>query len=178
MRIISGIHKGKKIIGESTKRTRPTKDRVKESLFAIINQNLKESTFLDLFGGYGSLSFEAISNGAKKGYIVDNNPTIIKTINQNIENMNIKNLKVLNQDYQKAITYFKKNNLKFDIIFLDPPYAFNNINKLLNEIEEILYKDAIIIYEHETPTIFDEKYSEIKHKKYGNTLLSILKKNN
>ena len=78
MRVISGKYKGKNLIGFDIDGTRPTMDRVKESLFGIIQNNIKNSVVLDLFAGSGSLGIEAISNGASEVYFIDNNIELIK----------------------------------------------------------------------------------------------------
>ena len=87
MRIISGKYKGKKLKGFNIEGTRPTMDRVKESLFAIIQNKLKESTILDLFAGSGALGLEAISNGAKTCYLIDNSKEAINIIKENSQNI-------------------------------------------------------------------------------------------
>ena len=80
MRVISGKYKGKNLIGFDIDGTRPTMDRVKESLFGIIQNNLKNSVVLDLFAGSGSLGIEALSNGAIEAYFIDNNIELINII--------------------------------------------------------------------------------------------------
>ena len=102
MRIISGKYKGKKLNGFTIEGTRPTMDRVKESLFAMIQTNLNEAIVLDLFAGSGALGLEAISNGAKTCYLIDNNIEAIKTIKEN--SLNIKeNLNIICIDYKKFL---------------------------------------------------------------------------
>ena len=118
MRIISGKYKGKKLEGFNIEGTRPTLDRVKESLFGMIQTYIQNSQVLDLFAGSGALGLEAISNGAKICYLIDNNKEAIKTIKQNSQNFD-EDLKIINIDYKK---FLKETNEKFDIIFLDPPY--------------------------------------------------------
>ena len=83
MRVISGKYKGRKIEGYNIEGTRPTQDRVKESLFAMIQEELYDSTILDLFTGSGNLGIEALSNGSKKAYFVDNNTECIKILKKN-----------------------------------------------------------------------------------------------
>ena len=178
MKVISGILKGRNIKGYDIVGTRPTMDRVKESLFAMIQDDIRDSMVLDLFAGSGSLGIEAISNGAEYSYFVDNNIEVIKVLNENISNFNIKNKsKVLHMDYNKALKYFKENNIKFDIIFIDPPYDYKVIDKVIRKITEfdILNDDALVIIEYKN------KFSEItnlslyKEKKYADKYISINK---
>ena len=95
MRIISGKYKGKKLKGFNIEGTRPTMDRVKESLFGMIQTYIPGSIVLDLFAGSGALGLEAISNGAKKCYLIDNNQIAIQTIKENSRNID-ENLKIIN----------------------------------------------------------------------------------
>ena len=127
MKIISGIYKGRNIEGFFIDGTRPTMDRVKESLFGMIQNKLQNSIVLDLFSGSGNLAIESLSEGAKEAYLVDSNRKAINIINKNINNIGIDNCKVLNMDYKKSLILFKENNIKFDLIFLDPPYKTNYI---------------------------------------------------
>ena len=144
MKIISGIYKGRKLDGFDIDGTRPTMDRVKESLFAMIQNNLRDSVILDLFSGSGNLGIEALSNGAKYAYLVDKNFKAVNTINNNIKTIGIDNCTVLKNDYRDALLYFKNNNIKFDIIFLDPPYKTNYIEESVKLISEY---DLLILME-------------------------------
>ena len=120
MRVISGYLKGRNILGYNINGTRPTMDRVKESMFASIQSYIDNSTVVDLFCGTGSLGIEAISMGASKCYFVDNGKEIVKCLNKNIDNMNIKDKSIiLNKDYRDALLYFKNNNIKFNIILVE-----------------------------------------------------------
>lgn len=172
MKIISGSLKGRNIKGYDIEGTRPTMNRVKESIFAIIQNELKNSICLDLFCGSGNLGIEAISNGSKLCYFVDNNDKVIKIVNENITNLNIKDkTKVYNFDYKKSIKYFSENNLKFDIIFVDPPYDYHIIDKILTLIDKynILNDNGIVLVEFEKEKL-QEKYGSInliKEKKYS-----------
>ena len=179
MRVISGKYKGRNIKGFDIEGTRPTMDRVKESLFAIINRNLKDSTVLDLFAGSGNLGIEALSNGSKCVHFVDINNIAIKTIKENKKNINIsENTCVYKMDYRDALLYFKNNNIKFDIIFLDPPYKDNILSEILVLIKEysILNVDGLVILEYENQDINYKNYELIKQKKYGSKNIMILKK--
>ena len=163
MRIISGKYRGRKLKGFNIEGTRPTMDRVKESLFGIIQSHLANSVVLDLFAGSGALGLEAISNEARKCYLIDNNIEAIKTIKEN--SLNIKeNLNIICIDYKK---FLKETDKTFDIIFLDPPYQSNQLNKALKIIEEreLLNKNGIIVCECEKGTPIT-KLKLLKEKSY------------
>lgn len=179
MKIISGKYKGRIIEGFNLDGTRPTMDRVKESLFAMIQNYLDDSVVLDLFSGSGNLGIEALSEGASFAYLVDVNSKASTTIKNNVRNIGIENCEILNMDYQKALNYLHSKNVKVDIIFLDPPYKTDYIEKSINLIEklDILTEDGLIICESDTldRIVYPSKYKIIKDKKYGDKWVAILK---
>ena len=146
MRVVSGIFRGKKLKSFEGQDIRPTSDRAKEALFNIINFKIIGSSFLDLFCGTGSMGIEALSRGAKKVIFTD--------INYNSVNLTLDNLKSVKSDIKpikiNAKDYLKGCSEKFDIIFLDPPYAYNDVGDLVQIIiqNNLLNKDGLIIYEH------------------------------
>ena len=164
MRIISGKYKGKKLVGFNTVGTRPTMDRVKESLFGMIQAYISDSAVLDLFAGSGALGLEAISNGAKTCFLIDNNIEAIKTIKENSLSFT-EDLKIINTDYKR---FLKTTEEKFDIIFLDPPYKENQMDKALRIIEErdLLNKGGIVVCEYEIGNP-KTNLKLIKEKSYG-----------
>lgn len=182
MKVISGTLKGRNIEGYNIDGTRPTMDRVKESLFATIQSYIKDSVVLDLFAGSGGLGIEAISNGAKTCYFIDNNKEVIKVLNQNITNLNIKqNSKVILSDWKKSLNDFANQGIKFDLIFVDPPYDYNVYEKILEKVSilNLLNENGLIILEHSNLK-FKETYNDLtlyKDKKYGNKSVNIYKIN-
>jgi len=182
MRVISGILKGKNIEGYNISGTRPTMDRVKESVFSTIQDSIKNSVVLDLFAGSGQLGIEAISNGSKLCYFIDNNKEATNTIKKNIELLNIKDKSiVLNYDYKKSLNYFKDNNIKFNIIFVDPPYDYDVLDKVISKILEynLLEKKGILVIEHTKEIKGDYKDLYLyKAKKYGYKYINIYIRNN
>ena len=182
MKVISGTLKGRNIEGYNIDGTRPTMDRVKESLFATIQDNIKGSIFLDLFAGSGQIGIEAISNGANLCYFIDNNQEVIKVLNKNISNLNIKqNSKVILSDWKKSLNDFANQGIKFDIIFVDPPYDYNVYEKILEKVStlNLLNDNGIIILEHSNLKLKDSYNNLIlyKEKKYGNKSINIYKNN-
>lgn len=178
MRVISGFLKGREIKGHNLEGTRPTMDRVKQSMFAMIQDDIKESICLDLFAGSGSLGIEAISNGASFCYFIDKNKVPFETIKYNLNNFNIANQsKVMLMDYKKALTFFKESNIKFNLIFLDPPYQGKMIDDILNYIDEnnLLYPSGQVICEYSSDQLNDNygRLSIIKERRYGDKMVRI-----
>ena len=177
MRIISGSNKGKKLIMPNDKITRPLKDMAKESIFNIlthskyINFHIKDSNVLDLFSGIGSFGLEAISRGAKKVIFYENYINSIKILKKNLDLLNLnKQSNIIEKDAYN-ITQSQNNLLKFDLIFLDPPFKDNKLNQLIEKIKQmkITSKNTLIIIHR------NKKISEIiskdliisKEKNYG-----------
>lgn len=149
MRVISGKARGTKLSSIESLSTRPTLDRVKESLFNIIQNNLRGAVVLDLFAGSGQLGIEALSRGADKAYLCDINRDAVKMIKQNLEKTKLNDKAVvINEDYKKALRTLNTNE-KFDIIFIDPPYkediAVDSIIDIIHESR--LKENGIMIIE-------------------------------
>lgn len=182
MRVISGFLKGRTIKGFDLEGTRPTMDRVKESIFGIIQSRIGETIVLDLFAGTGNLGIEAISNGAKLCYFIDKNPLAVKTIKDNCETFQIiDKCKIFIFDYRKALDYFESTKIKFDIVFLDPPYKEDILISVLRMIttKNILNKKALIVVEMEDNNIKEveiQGLNLIKIKKYGSKYVNLYEK--
>ncbi len=176
MRIISGKYKGRVLKGYTLKGTRPTMDRVKESLFATINEYIDNSICLDLFAGSGAFGIEALSRGAFEVIFVDKEYMACKTIKSNLDMLGSNNTVVLNMDYLKALERIYPK--KFDIIFLDPPYKTDYISKALIKISELNLLKGIVVLESDNleKLNFSDYYEEIKTKKYGDKYIRIIKK--
>jgi 16S rRNA (guanine(966)-N(2))-methyltransferase RsmD len=150
MRIISGKYRGTKLFTLEGLNTRPTLDRVKEALFNILQIDLQEAVILDLFSGSGALAIESLSRGAKKAYLCDNSREAINIINKNIAKTHTEeNTVVLNKSYDKALLELTKLKVKFNIVFLDPPYLSNYAEEATSKIIEynLLEDDGIIVIE-------------------------------
>ena len=176
MRIISGKYKGRKVEGYTIDGTRPTMDRVKESVLGMIQTKLDNSICLDLFTGSGSVGIEFLSNGAKKCYFVDNNHKVIETLNRNIKTLKVDNeYEIIKNSFENALKDFKNRNIKFDIVFLDPPYKLNYINPAICLIKEydLLNNNGIIICEYENEEIDIDEYELFKERKYGSKRINI-----
>lgn len=179
MRIISGKLKGLIIEGFTIDGTRPTMDRVKESLFAMLGQAIEESICLDLFAGSGNLGIEALSNGANEVYFVDYNKIAIQTIHKNLDKAKIHHPEwIFQMDYLEALNYFQKKGKKFDIIFLDPPYQSGYLNSCIKKIEEfnILNENGILVLEYENYEVNYQSFHSYKKRNYGSKTVEFLRK--
>lgn len=149
MRVISGKARGTKLNTIESNLTRPTLDRVKESLFNIIQNEIEDAVVLDLFAGSGAIAIEFLSRGAKQAYLCDKSQDACKIIKQNLDKTKLtSNSTVLNKDYKKCLNELKKINEKFDIIFLDPPYEANlaiDAIKIIKELDLLKEQGSIII---------------------------------
>ena len=179
MRVITGKARGIQLKTPEGQLTRPTSDRVKEALFSIINFDIPGAAVLDLFGGTGQLGIEALSRGAKSAVIVDQREEACRLIRENLRRTRLEQeAKVIRSDY---LDYLKRCREQFDIILLDPPYAEVFLENALNCITEIdiLRSGGIIVTERplgkDLPCTF-EGYTRSKDYKYGNTLLTIYRK--
>lgn len=182
MKVISGKYKGRILQGYNLEKTRPTMDRVKESLFAMIQYNLNNAIVLDLFSGSGNLGIESLSMNAQKAYLVDKNKEAISMIKTNLKTLEVEKeqFEVIKSDFQKALLSLKENNIKLDIIFLDPPYKTNYIEESIKLITtyDLLNKNGIIVCESDNlkKIVYSEVYKEIKNRKYGDKYIVILEK--
>ena len=183
MRVISGSARGKKLVSLEGTNTRPTLDRVKESLFNILQFDIENKNILDLFAGSGAIGIEAISRGAKSATFCDNSPDAIRIIKTNIKNTrSTEKATVLNKDYIQALKYLSSNNKKFDIIYLDPPYRTEFADIAIKEIIDLdlLSKDGIIILETDDmkkeEAIQNEKIEIFDKRKYGRAILIFIRK--
>ena len=179
MKIISGKYKGRVLEGFDIAGTRPTMDRVKESLFAMIQSYLEDATVLDLFAGSGNLGIEALSEGAQEIYLVDKNKKACQVIKRNINKIGIEASDIFCGDYKSALKKYQEQSIKFDIIFLDPPYQTDLVKKSIEIIEkyELLSKSGIIVAESNTldKIIYSDKLEIVKSKKYGDKVVAILR---
>ncbi len=178
MRIISGKVRGLKLNTPKNDDVRPTTDRVKESLFNIINGHIIDSNVLDLFAGTGSLGIECLSRGANKCVFVDVSKSSIDIVKSNIKKARVESeSEVMNVDCKTAIDKLKVKNERFDLIFMDPPYYENLFVSSLQNISDaqILSQEGLIVVEHDTVEKLPDNVGKLvkqKSRKYGNTTLT------
>ena len=188
MRIIAGSFKGRKLVAPKGDDTRPTTDRVRESLMSTIASargGFENAHVLDVFAGSGALGFEALSRGAATATFYEKSAGAIRALRQNAEllGLDLSNHAIFQSDVLKYRPRFAGN--KFDIVFLDPPYALDHI-EILNLItalqeEGVIAQDALISYEHSKKisqalekNLLNSSWSVISEKKYGDTTIDLL----
>ncbi len=177
VRVISGSARGLKLNTPGDDRVRPTTDRVKESMFNIVQDWVYDSQVLDLFAGSGALGIEALSRGASQAVFCDNSLDSIKIIKSNIEKARVVDRsQIVSGDFKRCLRDMEAKNQSFDMIFVDPPYYKELFEEVLDTIRacKILKKDGIVIVEHDAkrPIGQVEGLEVYKEKKYGITMLT------
>lgn len=177
VRVISGSARGLKLNKPGDDRVRPTTDRVKESMFNIVQDWVYDSQVLDLFAGSGALGIEALSRGASQAVFCDNSLDSIKIIKSNIEKAKVVDRsQIVSGDFKRCLRDMEAKNQSFDMIFVDPPYYKGLFEEVLDTIRscKILKKDGIVIVEHDAkrPIGQVEGLEVYKEKKYGITMLT------
>jgi len=165
IRVISGIYKGKRLNKVRSPLVRPIPDKLKETLFNIIREDIKGSLFLDGFAGTGSVGIEALSRGAEKVVFIDEYYPAIKIIKLNLKKCGVEDrVQVIRKEFNRGIIQLAKENMKFDMIFLDPPYKLLEERNPLKVIKkrEVLRSGGKIILRHYYKTKFEPKYFELK----------------
>ena len=166
MRVISGKYRGKRLNSPLGNDVRPTGDKVKESIFNVIQFDIADSRFLDLFAGSGAIGIEALSRGAKHALFADNSKASIDLLHSNLKGIN-DDYKVLNRDYRD--TLYSATG-KWDFIFVDPPYKSDYIREICDIVKErdLLAHGGYIIYEHsQNQYDLPEGMCIIKRKQFG-----------
>lgn len=179
MRVIAGTARSVPLKTLDGLETRPTTDRVKTSMFNIIQFEIAGKTVLDLFGGSGQLGIEALSRSASSAVIVDQNPAAIAVIRENLKKTNLFERAEVVQC--EATAYLEKTKKHFDLIFLDPPYAENLLETCVKRISEIdiLKSGGIIICERPLEKPLSDAYNGFhapRDYRYGKTVITLLRK--
>ena len=170
------MHKGRKIATPGGFATRPTAQRVREALFSILQSTIPGARVLDLFSGSGAFAIEALSRGSASAYLVDSNRVAFNTIVQNINLLNLQQCAhPLLTDAAVAIERFKRENVVFDIVFLDPPYGAPILEEIVQKgvLLDILSSNGKIIIETDLKyaLYLDARYVLENKKQYGDTAL-------
>ena len=184
MRIISGKFRGLKLQPPVDFSIRPTSDKLKESLFSILESNkynvkIENSNVIDICSGTGALGIEALSRGAKLIYFIDKDPEAINVLQKNISKLKIDNedetnIKIIRDDANKALQNIKNN---FDIVLIDPPYNSNVIEECLVKLKQynlINFNSYIFAESSKNENINFDGFDLLDTKIYGKSKLTIL----
>ncbi|SDD96030.1 16S rRNA (guanine(966)-N(2))-methyltransferase RsmD [Paenibacillus sp. UNCCL117] len=180
MRVISGSAKGRTLKAVPGMGTRPTTDKVKEAVFSMIGPYFDGGAVLDLFAGTGGLSIEALSRGMELAVLTDMDKKAIDTIRLNLQATGFTDrAEVYRNDAQRALKALAKREMKFDLVFLDPPYKLKVIGPLLEELEGGMLADgARVVVEHDA----DDRYEEpvgllepVRRSEYGATAITVFR---
>jgi 16S rRNA (guanine966-N2)-methyltransferase len=180
MRVIAGAFKGRRLVAPRGLATRPTADRIKESIFNILAGEIAKKRVLDLFAGTGALGIEALSRGASFSVFVDKKRAAIETIRQNIQTLKLTDrARIVKWDVQRNLHFMKSESKAFDVVFMDPPYETNALNPVLSSLAtcEFLSSAARIVVEHS----FREQVEPLPaslvltdQRRFGKTLVSFI----
>lgn len=173
MRVIAGKARRTNLITPEGKNTRPTSDRIKETLFNMLQHELYDVCFLDIFSGSGGIAIEALSRGAKEAVMIDSDAEAVRCIKENIKRTHFENVaRVLKLDAVSALKKLDIEGKSFDIIFMDPPYNHDTEALILRFLLEskLVHKDSLIIIETSLQTdisyMYDLSCSVEKVKEY------------
>ncbi len=180
MRIITGKARGVRLNTLGGDATRPTAERVKESVFSMLMGDIEGREVLDLFAGSGQMALEAVSRGAVHATLVDSSPMAMRIIEQNVNKTRLNDsCNIIKSDYLSFIRASKGK--KFDLIFIDPPYASGFYIPAISELLTcgLLKSNTLIVCESALENIFadsklEEKFEVIKHSRYSNTHITII----
>ena len=174
VRIIAGAAKGLRLAVPPGRRVRPTPDRVRESLFSIIGFRCEGALVLDCCAGSGALGLEALSRGAESVLFVEQDRHIAKTLVENVDSVGLDGARVLIGDVIKQASKLSEEGLRFDLVFIDPPYAKNLFVPIVEALieAELLASEALVVIEHPAEGSIDvPALRRVDSRRYGSVTL-------
>jgi 16S rRNA (guanine966-N2)-methyltransferase len=180
LRIIGGELKGRKLVTVPGMQTRPTADRVRESIFNILRDRVRDALVLDLFAGTGAMGIEALSRGAESVLFADNDKTALTALEKNIKVCSLESrAKIIKWNILKNLNIISSFPQAFNLVFIDPPYNKNAIQPTLSNLDksQCIENGACVAIEHSPQEPISEKGQRFKisdQRRYGKTLVSFL----
>jgi 16S rRNA (guanine966-N2)-methyltransferase len=170
VRIISGSRKGHTIHAPAGRGTRPTSDRVRESIFNIVGP-VEDATVLDLYAGSGALGLEALSRGAASAVFVERDPDAIRAIERNLDKLRLRGT-VLRQD---GIAVLAGEKRKYDLVFVDPPYEmYTDLQpQLARYLPPVVAADGVVVVETDARIEPDLPLEQRTSRKYGSARVTV-----
>ncbi len=180
MRIVAGESKGARLLVPSGKEVRPTSDRVREAVFSSLGASVRGARVLDLFGGSGALGLESMSRGASEVVFVERSGMIRKVLEANIATLGYReSTRVIPGDAIRALRRLDGEKERFDIVFVDPPYASDLAQRAVEELaaNDLMTPLSIIVVEHTKSMIIHQPKSlqVSTTKRYGSTVITFLR---
>ncbi len=177
MRVVSGSARGCKLQPVPGMTTRPTTDRVKENVFNLIQDHVRDAEVLDLFAGTGQLGIEALSRGAAHCDFIEHNGTAYNVVSKNVQTARVQDRASLHRVEARDFLA-KAAAKKYSLIFLDPPYGGTILENALSGIErfDILSANGIIICESAVEDKFAHGFEVVRSRRYGATMITVLRR--
>ncbi len=176
MRVCGGTYRGARLNAPEGMDTRPTADKVREAFFGSVQFEIADCAFLDLFGGSGAMGIEAVSRGARRAVIVERDARAWAVITKNCDALKLRDtVQIVRQDAMQYIQDFSQRE-KFDMVYIDPPYAAELYAKILAELPKLLCDGARVVCESDIPLTEQQGYEIIKRKRYGKTHLTYFRR--
>ena len=180
MRIITGVAKGRRLLSPRGETVRPTSDRIKESVFGILGENVVDAVVLDLFAGTGNLGIEALSRGARKAIFVERDKEALRLIRRNLSQCDMEERsEVMPKDVLRAISVLEVRGERFDIIFADPPYGRGWIVKIFQVLGDhrICHERTILVVQRDRRESLPERitgWGLVRERRIGDSVISFL----
>ena len=181
MRVIAGLHKGRRLLSPTTTGLRPTSGRVKEALFSILGDRLSGATMLDMFAGTGAIGIEALSRGAARVLFVESHPASLALLKTNLHQCGLLgNTEVYPGESRTFFPHAARHGLAFDIIFADPPYRDDSASTLLPLLGQsaMILPHTVVVLEHPTKHQIPPRVgplNSVRQYRYGDTSLSVFR---
>ena len=174
MRVVAGLYRGRRLVAPPGDATRPTSDRVRESLFSVLGPSVEGARVLDLFAGSGALGIEALSRGAAAAVFVDRAPAAIKAVRANLHALGIE-ADVRRLEARLALRAASARSEAYDLIFLDPPYRrAAELGRALSEaLPAVLAPGARVVTESDRREPLEVALPVTDERRYGDTVIRI-----
>ena len=170
LRIIAGSARGRHFDAPEGRDTRPTLDRVRENLFNMLQGSLRDARVLDLFAGSGALSLEALSRGAAFAVLADRDGEACRIEKKNAESLGFGDrVRLIRGEWERTVRTLTEEGEKFELIFLDPPYAMTDLREMTERLKPLMAEDGRIIVEHQAKAEVQvtEGLSAVKERTWG-----------
>ena len=181
MRVITGSARGRRLGDLKGMETRPTTDKVKESIFNCIQFDVEDARVLDLFAGTGALALESVSRGAREAVLIDSDRAACESIRKNIASVRMEErCRLVQRDYRAAMELLSREGLRFDVVFIDPPYRMENTGEMCAELYDrgLLARDFLLVVEHRRgcAPLLDRRFDAFDLRSYGDTQITFARR--